>query len=313
MNFDMKKIVIAGGTGFLGSSLTRYYKNSNIEICILTRNQHVDQGNIKYYQWDGKNIGFWQQPLENADAVINLNGKSVDCRYTWQNKQLIYSTRLDATYVLGMAILSCKNPPGVWLNASSATIYEGSFTTSMDEHSGVIGSDFSMDVCKKWEAVFNSFSLPATRKVALRTGLVFGRNGGPLRPLTFLSRLGLGGHQGTGRQFVSWVHEEDFARAVDFLIHNESLEGIFNITSPQPCTNAQFMKGLRKALGIPFGIPLPKLLLKMGARLIGTETELVLKSRKVVPKRLLKAGFEFRYNKITDALNNLIRQENTIA
>lgn len=304
----MKKIVIAGGTGFLGTCIAKYYSGPDYEIRILSRKHLVDHDNIKYYKWDGKSIGYWTEALEGADVLINLNGKSVDCRYTQHNQQLIYDTRLEATYVLGKAMLACQHAPKVWLNAASATIYRHSLDKAMNEQDGEIGTGFSVDVCKKWEQVFSSFHLPETRKIALRTGIVLGRHGGPLVPLRRLAKVGMGGKHGNGKQLFSWLHETDFVRIIDFLINTPHLHGTYNITSPQPVTNAVLMKSLRKCLKMPFGLPLGKKLLDFGALLIGTETELILKSRWVVPEKLCKAGFKFSFPDINTALQDLERK-----
>lgn len=302
----MKTIVIAGGTGFLGSCLTNFYSSKDYEIRVLSRQHRIDHDNIRYYKWDGKHSGYWVKALEGADVLINLNGKSVDCRYTEKNKQLIYDTRIDATVALGNALISCKQPPEVWINAASATIYRHSMDMGMTEQSGEMGTGFSVDVCKKWEAAFDSFNLPSVRKIKLRTGIVLGKNGGPFIPLKALAKVGLGGRQGSGNQYFSWLHENDFAHIIDFLFNNKSTSGIYNLTSPGLVSNAQLMKTIRAALGMPFGLPLGKHLLEVGALLIGTETELILKSRKVTPEKLLNAGYKFRFADINEAVKDLL-------
>ncbi|GAA0891759.1 TIGR01777 family oxidoreductase [Fulvivirga kasyanovii] len=302
----MKKIVIAGGSGFLGTCLASFYSRKGYEISILSRRHTIDHGNIAYYKWDAKNPGLWTDALEGADAIINLNGKSVDCRYTEKNKQLIYDTRIDATLAIGNAIVHCKQPPKVWLNAASATIYRHSLDKDMTETDGETGTGFSVDVCKKWEAAFNHFNLPMTRKITLRTGIVLGRSGGPLLPLRNLAKMGMGGKQGSGKQYFSWLHENDFVHIVDFLINNRTSCGIYNVTSPSVITNAQLMRVLRDAVGMPLGIPLTKPVLELGAWLIGTETELILKSRKVIPERLLSEGYKFYFEHINAAIKDLM-------
>jgi len=303
----MKKIVIAGGTGFLGSCLSLHYEANGWGVIILTRGAARQQGSVQYVSWDGKNPGPWVNTLEGADVVVNLNGRSVDCRYTEENKRLIYSSRLDATAILGTAIQRAKTPPKVWLNAASATIYRYAEDREMDEYTGEIGTGFSVDVCQKWEAVFNSVEIPNTRKIVLRTGIVLGNQGGPLRPLKILARLGAGGRQGSGRQYCSWLHETDFVQIVDFLVRHMETTGVYNVTAPVPVTNRLFMRALRKAMGMPAGIPLPAWLLTVGARVIQTEVELILKSRRVVPARLLQAGYRFRFPTIEKAVADLCR------
>jgi uncharacterized protein (TIGR01777 family) len=188
----MRKIVMAGGTGFLGSCLTSHFVNAQDRVIVLTRSASRTNGSVEYIQWDGRTLGEWKECLENAEVLINLNGKSVDCRYTEKNKKLIYSTRLEATAVLGQAIQQCKQPPKLWINSASATIYRNAVDKEMDEYTGEIGSCFSVDVCQQWEGVFNRFDLLETRKVIVRTGIVLGKKEGPLKPLKMLAKLGAG-------------------------------------------------------------------------------------------------------------------------
>lgn len=300
----MKRMVIAGGTGFLGTILTRYFQKTR-EVVILTRGETGFRHGSLHVHWNGKDRGEWIKYLDGAETVINLNGRSVDCRYNDRNKRLIYSTRLDSTRVIGEAIRQVDHPPALWINAASATIYRHSEDREMDEYTGEYGEGFSVDVCQQWENVFNQEKVPGTRKVAIRTGIVLGRDGGPFLHLRRMTRLGLGGKQGNGRQYVSWLHESDFADIIEFLITNASCSGAYNVTAPNPLPNRQFMQALRKSLGMPFGLPAPAWLLEIGARLIGTETELILKSRRVVPVRLQQAGYVFRFPQVSEALENL--------
>ena len=299
----MKTITIAGGSGFLGQVLEHYFQKKGYKIFILTR--HPKKENDIY--WNAKGLEEWTNILEQTDTLINLTGKSVDCRYTEANKKLIHDSRIDSTHALGLAVDLCENPPKVWLNMSTSTIYEDSYHKEMTEEKGDIGNDFSMNIAKSWEAAFNSITTPKTKKVILRTSIVLGENGGALMPLKRLTKFGLGGKQWHGKQKVSWIHETDFARAIEFLIENE-LEGTYNIVSPKPSTNTQLMKTLRNVLKVPFGIPHQKLSLKFGARLIGTEPELVIKSRNVIPEQLTKHGFIFLHSDIEIALKNLLKQ-----
>lgn len=300
----MKKIVIAGGSGFLGKCIINHYKN-DAEIVVLTRSKSSIVDNVQFVNWDGKSLGDWATQLEEVEVLINLNGKSVDCRYTEANKKLIYATRLESTAILGKAILQCKTPPKLWINSSSATIYRHAVDRPMDEVTGEIGTGFSVDVCQQWEKVFTDVETSTTRKVAIRTAIVLGKDGGALQPLRNLVRLGLGGKQGPGNQYFSWIHEKDFVNVIDFIIENKALSGAINVSSPNPITNEHIMKSLRKAVKMPFGIPMPTWLLEFGALLIGTETELVLKSRRVVPKGLHDAGYHFQFENIESALNDL--------
>lgn len=299
----MKKIIIAGGSGFLGQVLENYFNTKGYKIKIFTR--HPKKENDVF--WNTKDLGNWTNELENADVLINLTGKSVDCRYNEKYKKLIYHSRIDATNILGLAINRCENPPHIWINSSTATIYKHSLNKEMTEDDGETGNDFSMNIAKSWEKAFYDISNIKTRKIALRTSIVLGRNGGALIPLKNLTKFGLGGKQGSGNQKVSWIHELDFARAVAFLIENNTLKGNFNLSVPKPTNNRTLMKALRNVMKIPIGMSHPKWLLDLGAKLIGTETELVLKSRNVIPKRLLDSGFAFKYSNINDALQNLIK------
>lgn len=301
----MKKIVIAAGTGFLGSVLIRYFKHTCNEIVVLTRGKSEIKNNIKYVHWDAKTLSGWETELENATVLINLAGKSVDCRYTEANKKEILDSRIDSTAILNIAVLSCKYPPQHWLNSSTATIYRHSEDKQMTETNGEIGDDFSMNVAKTWEQTFFEVPTKNTLKTALRTSIVLGKNGGAFIPLKRLTQLGLGGKQGKGNQFISWVHEQDFARAIEFIV-NEKMTGVVNIVSPKPIQNKVFMKQLRKSLGFPFGFPTPLPILKLGAKIMGTETELVLKSRNVIPERLLQEGFDFKYRTIDKTFKSLL-------
>lgn len=301
----MSKLIIAAGTGFLGQVLVNHFKNKFEEIVILTRGKSKTLDGIKYVNWNAKSFSGWEKELENTDVLVNLAGKSVDCRYTKKNKKEILLSRIESTKILNKAVLNCKNPPKHWLNSSTATIYRFSLDKEMDEIEGETGNDFSMNVALSWEKAFFKTETPNTLKTALRTSIVLGKNGGALIPLKTLAKFGFGGKQGKGNQFVSWIHEEDFARAIDFIIEKE-MTGKVNVVSPKPIRNTDFMSKLRKAVGTPFGIPLNKTLLEIGSFFIRTETELVLKSRNVVPKLLLENGFIFKFENIDNAFKNLI-------
>ena len=289
------KIVIAGGTGYLGQLLsTHFLKDSNNTVFILSRSRRANEGNLYYLKWNGKTRGSWTTSLENTDVLINLTGKSVDCRYTKKNRKEIYASRIESTHLLCQTVLELENPPKVFIQSSSATIYRHSEDTLMTENKGEIGNDFSMDVCKKWEAVFNSYDLPRTKKIITRTSIVMGNSGGALPILKTLVMLGFGGKQGDGNQFVSWISEEDYIRSIVHLIYQK--EGVYNICVPNPLKNETFQRKLRMKLGIFFGLNMPKWMLKIGAKMIGTEPELILKSRRVYPEKLLKTGFIFKTN-----------------
>lgn len=280
----MTKLIIAAGTGFLGQVLVNHFKDKFEEIIILTRGKSKTIDGIKYVNWNAKNFSGWENELENATVLINLAGKSVDCRYTEKNKKEILLSRIESTKILNKAVLNCKNPPKHWLNSSTSTIYRFSLDKQMDEIDGEIGNDFSINVALSWEKAFFKSETPNTLKTALRTSIVLGKNGGAFNPLKTLAKIGFGGKQGKGNQFISWIHEEDFANAIDF------------------------MKKLRKAVHFPFGIPMSTSLLEMGSFFIRTETELVLKSRNVIPKRLLENGFQFKFGNIDETFQNLLNK-----
>lgn len=299
-------MVIAGGSGFLGQALIAYFLPKNYEITILSRNvQETGNDALRYVKWDAKTIDIWITELEGIDVLINLTGKSVDCRYNEKNKAEILNSRVDSTEVLGKAVQACAVPPKVWMNSSTATIYEHSLHKEMTEENGSIGDDFSMNVAKSWEKVFYGSQTPKTFKIALRTSIVLGKSGGAFLPLKSLTKLGLGGTQGNGKQKVSWIHEHDFCRAVEFLLEENKL-GTFNVTSPNPIPNKDFMKTIRKVLKVSFGLFQPKWLLKLGARIIKTEAELILKSRFVIPEKLIASGFQFKYPTAEKAIQEII-------
>ncbi|WP_025666412.1 TIGR01777 family oxidoreductase [Aquimarina megaterium] len=304
----MKKIVIAAGTGFLGKVLVEYFKTKAETITILTRGKSRIEKNVQFIHWNAKTSGDWVQELEDAEILINLAGKSVDCRYTQKNKDLILNSRVTSTSILGEVISKCKNPPKIWLNSSTATIYRHSLDKEMNEIDGEIGTGFSVDVATSWEKTFFNQQTTKTRKIALRTSIVLGEKGGALPSILNLTKIGLGGKQGNGNQKLSWIHEIDFARSIEFIIKNPSIEGVINIVSPKPVTNSAFMKTLRKVMRIPFGVPISKPILQLGARIINTETELVLKSRNVIPSKLMNNGFQFLYPELKPALIHLSRK-----
>lgn len=297
------KIIITATNGFMGKALVNYFKKEH-QVIALQRNTQANETNVKYFIWDGKTIGTWAQEFEGADVVINLAGKSVDCRYNEKNKAEIFSSRLESTAIIGKAIEKCAVNPKIWINAASATIYQHSFVP-MTEKDGIIGSGFSVEVCKAWEKAFNDFNHLNIRQIALRTAIVLGSDGGVMVPFKNLSKFGLGGKMGDGKQMFSWIHILDICRAIEFFIQHENTQGVYNLAAPNPISNKEFMQALRKQYKRPFGITLPKFLLEIGARIIQTETELILKSRYVIPERLLEAGFEFEYNTISKALKEI--------
>jgi len=303
-----KKIVLAGGNGYLGKVLADYYKDIATEIVILSRHEKEADHNLRTVVWDGKTWGKWAAELVNADMLINLCGKNVNCRYTEKNKKEIFASRLLPTELLGKTIQDLVEPPKLWINVTSATIYRHAEDRPQDEQTGEIGEGFSVDVCKTWEAAFNKYATPKTRKVALRMGIVLGRSDSVFPRLLNLVRLGMGGKQGNGKQYVSWVHEHDVARSTEWLLDHPELNGVFNCTAPYPVKNAALMHTIRSVNGSLMGLPAPGWLLKAGAVFIGTETELILKSRWVLPKRLMDSGFKFQFERIPDAVSEILRK-----
>lgn len=293
----MKKIVIAGGTGFIGSYLSKRFWEKSYRVLVVSRNpEHVS--------WDLNDL---IPALNGAEMVINLAGKSINCRHNEVNKKAILESRINATLSIGNAIGACKNPPKLWINASAAGIYRPSVDLAMKEDEPELGTDFLAEVVTQWENTFFQFQLPETRQVALRTSVVLGSDGGALMPLVWLSRFGLGGKQGDGNQMFSWIHVEDYYRILLFLYENDTLNGIVNCTSPAPVSNADFMLSLRQKLHVPVGIPAPKFAVELGAKLIGTEPELILNSSFVLPNRLMHAGFTFLFPDVGMALQNLLK------
>lgn len=288
-----RKIVLAGGTGFVGTYFTKKLTELGYDVKVISRNAP----NII---WDDKDSII--HALEDAEMLINLAGKSVNCRYNEKNKQEIFISRTETTRLLGDAVKECQNPPELWINSSTATIYRHAEDRPMTEETGEIGTGFSVDVAKKWEDAFFSYQLPNTRQVALRISIVLGAGGGVMIPYQNLVRFGLGGIQGSGTQKFSWIHIDDLFNIVLYIRDHSQLTGVFNCSTPNPITNRKLMASLRKAFNRKVGLPSPAWLLELGAIFIRTETELILKSRWVIPERLEKEGFLFAYPTIERAL-----------
>lgn len=315
-----KTIIVPGGSGFIGQAICNYFGEHN-KIIILGRqlnNQQTNANgehsinnkvvpNIQYVQWDAKNFGEWASVFNNADIVINLTGKSVNCRYTEQNKKEIFDSRTYSTKAIGAAIQQAVKPPALWINAASATIYPHATNEPRDESFTDFTNDFSVQVCKLWEKTLFDQRTPFTRKVALRMAITFGA-GGVMNPYFNLLKFGLGGRQGDGKQMYSWVHIEDTCRMIEWIYDHQEIEGVYNCSSPGTVSNEEFMRTLRETTGHKFGLPAYKWMLKIGAVLIGTETELVLKSRWVLPAKILASGFRFKYPVLQYALRDIIAQ-----
>jgi uncharacterized protein (TIGR01777 family) len=301
-----KKIILAGGNSYLGGVLAEYYRLKADEIILLARHPRASNDNIKTVVWDGRTEGDWVAQLEGAELLINLCGKNVNCRYTKVNRAEIINSRVIPTKLLGKVVEKLKNPPQLWINLSSATIYRHAEDRPQDEATGDIGTGFSIDVCQQWEAAFYHSTTPNTRKVVLRMGIVLGMADSAFPRLLNLVKFGLGGKLGNGKQYMNWVHEQDAAKCTEFLLQHTELDGAINCTAPMPIPNAQFMAAIRKAWGMPFGLPTPAWLLTIGMAIIGSETELVLKSRWVMPKRLLDAGYQFQFTEAEHAFKDIL-------
>ena len=313
------KIVVPGGSGQVGTVLARAFHAAGDEVVVLSR--HPAPRPWRVVEWDGHTPGNWHREIDGADVVINLAGRSVNCRYNAANRQQMIDSRVLSTRAVGQAVAAAARPPRVWLQASTATIYAHRFDAANDERSGIIGGGeadapdtwrFSIEVARAWERTFEEARAPHTRKIAMRSAMTMSPDpGGVFDTLVTLAKRGLGGRAGDGRQFVSWIHYVDFIAAVRWLIGHETIDGIVNIASPRPLPNAEFMRVLREACGAPLGLPATRWMLELGAIVLHTETELILKSRRVVPARLLEHGFTFTFPAWPDAARQLtkMRQE----
>jgi len=300
----------------VGTILARYLHATGHEVVVLSRTPL--SAPWRMLQWDGRTQGTWAAELEQSDACINLAGRSVNCRYDRKNRREIHESRIQSTLLLNQVIASLREPPRVWINASTATIYRHALDRPMDEASGELGGgeprapkswNFSIEVAKGWEEAFFSITTPRTRKIAIRSAMIFSADrGGVFDAFLGLVHRGFGGRQGSGAQYVSWIHQADFVRAIEWLIGHEELSGIINLASPNPIPNSEFMQVLRKAWGARFGIPVPEWLMEFGAVFMRTESELVLKSRRVVPGRLLANGFQFHFPEWPAAARDLVEK-----
>ncbi len=297
------KIVIPGGSGQVGTILARAFHQRGDEVVVLSRKP--SQQPWKVVLWDANRLGNWVKELDGSEAVINLTGRSVNCRYTPANRRSIIDSRVRSTRVIGKAIAQAVNPPRVWLQASTATIYAHRYDAANDDVTGILGGSeldlpdtwrFSLEVAQKWEQALMDAQTPRTRKVALRSAMVMSPDaGGVFDTLLGLVRHGLGGRVGSGKQYVSWIHDLDFVEAVAWLIEPTELEGPINLASPNPMPYDDFMRALRQVWGIRFGLPAAQWMVEIGTRILGTESELVLKSRRVTPRLLRESGFAFQF------------------
>lgn len=307
----MKHIILAGGSGCLGRALAVHFLKAQWDVVILTRSPNKTGSAGRQVAWDACTIGPWQRELEGATGIVNLTGRSVDCRYNARNRKEILDSRVNSTHVLGEAIGRCAQPPQVWLNASTATLYRHTFDRPWDESGEVEAAAeakdaFSVDVGRAWERALDEAQTPRTRKIAMRMAMVLGMGKNSVFPvLRRLVRLGLGGRMGNGRQFVSWIHEVDCCRAVEWLINHNDIHGPVNLTAPNPLPNREMMRTLRRVCRVPFGLPATNWMLEVGAFFLRTETELIIKSRRVIPGRLLDSGFQFQFPTICQAFADL--------
>lgn len=298
------RLILAGGSGFIGQSLSPFLVSKSYEVVVLTRGKSDHHGSIREAHWDGKTLGEWTQFVNGALALVNLTGRSINTRHTPEHRREIINSRVDSVRVLGQAISRCAQPPRVFIQIAAVGIY-GDKGESICDETTAPGDDFVSKVCQEWEAAFDSLDTPATRKVLLRLAVVLGRNGGFLQLLGKLTRWFLGGHAGSGRQYVSWIHIADLARMILQAIEEEQITGVFNATAPNPVTNAELMRELRRALHRPWAPPVPKFAARIGSWLLGTEASLALVSQRCVPKRLLQKKFEFEFPSLSDALANI--------
>jgi uncharacterized protein (TIGR01777 family) len=307
------KVIIPGGSGQVGTILARAFHQAGHEVVVLSRKPA--EGAWRIMGWDAENLGDWTAAIEGADVVINLAGSSVNCRYHAENRRLIKESRVKSARILGDAIARASSPPRVWLQASTATIYAHRYDAPNDEATGVLGGSepgapeawsFSIDVATSWESEVNESATPYTRKVLMRSAMTMSPDpGGVFDTLLTLAQCGLGGSAGDGRQYVSWIHDLDFVRAVYWIIEHEELEGPVNISAPNPIPNSEFMRALRAAADISFGLHATPLMLELGAFFLGTETELVLKSRRVIPGALTESNFSFQFPTWAEAARDL--------
>tara|TARA_B100001248_G_scaffold250433_1_gene224504 strand:+ start:111 stop:1040 length:930 start_codon:yes stop_codon:yes gene_type:complete len=309
MSEILGKVIIAGGSGFLGQKLACSLISDGYEVIIFGRQDHGPKLAGRFVQWDGKSLGGWASELEGAAALFNLAGRSVDCRYTTENKALILNSRVDATCILGQAVTDCRRPPLAWFNASTATLYDDlrGDLPPHDEGSTTEAPGFSEEVGRAWEKAFYAFKIPGVRQVSLRISLVLGQESGAFPVLRRLTRLGLGGRQGPGNQWISWLHVDDWVGVSRFLMEREEVYGPVNLASPNPVTNSLFMQEMRKRfapMGIGFPAPTPAIYLS--TMLIGTAPDLVLKSRKVVSRKLMEAEFPYVFSSISPALDSFL-------
>jgi uncharacterized protein (TIGR01777 family) len=303
-----RKILIAGGTGFIGQALTAELLERGYEVIILTRGQAKEEEGVRYLNWDGKTLGDWAQEFEGAQAIVNMAGRSVDCRYNEANKKEILDSRIDAVKVVNQAILNCHTPPAVVMQTGTLAIY-GDAPDKICAEGTEVGEGFSPSVGKAWEKSFFEVKLPQTRQIFFRISFVLGKNGGALKAMAQLTRFFMGGASGPGDQYMSWLHMEDLALMIIWGIEKEKMRGIFHATSLRPVTNQHFMKTLRRVLNRPWSPRLPAWMVKIGTFFMKTEAELILRSRFCLPLRFIEMGFPFKHSNLKEAMSDLLKAE----
>ena len=300
----MKRIILAGGSGFIGQALAPVLLADGYHVVVLGRGSAHREDNVDYSRWDGQSLGDWASAIDGAEAIVNLTGKNINCRHTAENRREIIRSRVDSVRVLGEAIMRCAKPPKVFVQTSGVGFY-GDTGHHVADEDAALGNDFTAEVCRQWEGAFDAIDLPATRKVVLRLGVVLGRDGGALPVLESLTRWFLGGAVGSGGQFISWIHLADVIRMFVASVEQRELTGVFNATAPLPVTNREFMRELRRALHRPWSPPVPAPFARAGAWLMGSDGDLALMSSRCVPRRLLERGFKFQFQNLRDAFADL--------
>jgi uncharacterized protein (TIGR01777 family) len=301
---NQKMIVLAGGSGFLGTALAKELFVHGYKVVVLTRSPKNRNDGVKEFEWDGKNLGEWIQFLDGAEAVVNLTGRSVDCRHTPENLREIIDSRVNSVNAISAAIYHVAKPPKVWVQSGSLAFYGDLADEWCDENSPPRPGT-AVEICRLWENAFDAAKTPKTRKILLRIGFVLARDGGALSVLSKLTKWFLGGRVGSGGQFISWIHIADMNRMFLDALENEKSPGAFNATGPNPATNKEFMRELRRALHRPWSPPAPEFAVKIGSRLMKTEASLALTGRRCTPKRFLENGFQLRFPELRGALENI--------
>ncbi|MGB3104320.1 epimerase [Sphingobacterium siyangense] len=302
----MRKVVLAGGTGHLGTVLKKKFLESGWEVLILSRKQPEKEDGVSYLFWDGEHLGTWGHVLESADTVINLSGESIRCRFTRKNRAILTDSRLLPTNAIGKAIAACDKPPRLWINFSGISLFSG-LNGLQEETSTAVGEGYLAQLTKRWEAAFSAYALPETLKVILRVSPVLSKQQGMLAELLPLARRGLGGKISNGRQCVSWIHERDLVRLVMWIIEQTQPRLIYHACSPHPVTNAIFMKALRASSGASFGMPIPKAIARIGSFLKAVDSSILLQSVPGTTRFTLEDGFDFDFAEIECALNDLVK------